>query len=211
MVPISLYPMFRKTAFLLLILTGIIPFACCPELPTGPYKIELSHLSPIKSDYMRSSSLSSASFFLKSDEMYQGDTLLLGLGLLYLLAHQPVAVSLYALAIATSCDDYPGYTHLQDKITSLEVYSDQPFHEKPAGEPLTDKVSVYNGRSKQFLSLPQAITNTNTLPFYQGMDTGLESLVLPGRPAELAVRTFTVRIAYKSGREQTLTSIPVRW
>lgn len=195
----------------MLILTGIIPFACCPEQPTGPYKVELSTISLFKSNYMRTSSLLNDSSIIRPDETYQEDTLLLGLSFYYLLAHQPVSVSLHASAIATSCDEYPGYTHLKDKIASVEVYSDQPFNEIPTGEPLTDKVSVYNYRSQQIISLSQAITNMNTLQFYGGMDMMLESLVLSGKPAELAIRTFTVRIAHESGLEQTATSVPVRW
>lgn len=204
--------MIRKTVFLLLVLTGIIPFACCPEQPSGPYKAELNQITLIKGDYMRVPSTGYiGSPYILPDETYQGDSLLIQLDFYYLLAHQPVSVSLHASAIALSCDDYPGYTSLQDKITSVEVYSDQPFHEIPAGEALSEKVSVYNFRNQQIISLAQAITNMNTLQFYEGVEMGLGSLVLPGKPAEPAIRTFTVRIAYESGKEQTVTSIPVRW
>jgi hypothetical protein len=206
--------MIRKTVFLLLVLTGIIPFACCPEQPTGPYKLELSSLGVLKSSYIRPGTVYSDSHYIKPDETYTGDTLLLGLGLSYLMAHQPMSVSLHASAMALSCDDYPGYTFLQDNISSVDVFSDQPFHEVPAGEPLTEKVSVYNNRSyrqERFITLQQAITNMNTLHFIEGMEMGLGSLVLPRKPAELATRTFTVRIAYESGLVQTVTSIPVRW
>jgi hypothetical protein len=196
---------------LLLILTGIIPFACCPESPKGPYKVELAQVVPFKSNYMGPASLQGDSYFLRSDETYQGDTLLLGLGFYSLLAHQPVAVSLHASALALSCDIYPNFTHLQDKINSVELYSDQPYQGVPAGEPLTNQVSVYHYRDKLITSLAQAITNINTRNFYDGMDMGLGSLVLVGKPDEFAIRTFTVRVAYESGLEQTVTSIPVRW
>lgn len=203
--------MTRKTVFFLLFFTGLIPFACCPERQTGPYKSELAHVTPYKSDYMRPSANQTDSPAVRPDEAYQGDTLLLNLSFYSLLAHQTTTFSLHAPAMALSCDNYPDFTYLQDKIMSVEVYSDQPFHEIIAGEPLTDKVSVYNYRDRQIISLPQAIVNMNTLNFYEGMEMGLGTLVLPGKPAETAVRTFTVRIAYQSGREDRITSTPVRW
>jgi hypothetical protein len=203
--------MIRKTVFLLLVLTGIIPFACCPEQPTGPYKVDLNQITLLKGDYMRIPSTGYiGSPYLLPDETYQGDSLLLQMDFYYLLAYQPVSVSLHASVMALSCEG-PSYTFLQDKISSVEVFSDQPFHEIPAGEPLTVKVSVYNYHSQQITTLSQAITNMNTLHFSGGMNMGLGSLVLPGKPTEPAARTFTVRIAYESGIEQTVTSVPVRW
>lgn len=204
-------PMLRKTAFLLLILTGIIPFACCPERQTGPYKSELAHVSPYKSDFMRPSANQFESFAIRPDETYRGDTLLLNLSFYSLLAHQTTTFSLHAPAMALSCDNYPDFTYLQDKIMSVEVYSDQPFHEIPAGESLAGKVLVYNYRDRQIISLPQAIVNMNTLNFYEGMEMGLGSLVLPGKPGVFASRTFTVRIAYESGRVDAVTSTHVQW
>jgi hypothetical protein len=204
--------MIRKTVFLLLILTGLIPIACCPEQPTGPYKAELSQITLLKSDYIRTPSTGyTGSPYILPDETYEGDSLLLQMGFYYLLAHQPTSVSLHAPAMALSCNDYPGYTSLQDKIASVEIYSDQPFHEIPAGATLSGKVSVYNFRDKQIISLAQAITNMNTLHFYEGMEMGLGNLLLPGKPAVSALRTFTVRIAYESGRDDVVTSTSIRW
>ena len=203
--------MIRKTVFLLLVLTGILPFACCPEQPTGPYKVELREVYPLKSSYMGQTTTEAPPHFLKPDENYQGDTLLLNLSFYSLLAQYQPVVSLYASTLALSCDDYPNFTQLQDKITSVDLYSDQPFQGIPAGEPLTEKMSVYRYDDSKIISLAQAITNINTLNFYEGMERGLGTLVLAGKPNQLAVRTFTVHIAYESGIEETVTSIPVRW
>jgi hypothetical protein len=203
--------MTRKTVFLLLLFTGLIPFACCPEQPSGPYKAELANVIPYKSDYMRPSANQTDSPTVRPDEVYQGDTLLLNLSFYSLLAQHTTSFSLHAPAMALSCDNYPDFTYLQDKIMSVEVISDQPFHEIPAGESLVGKVSVYNSHHRQIISLPQAILNMNTLNFYEGMEMGLGSLVLPGKPAETAIRIFTVRIAYESGREDMATSVPMRW
>lgn len=202
--------MIRKTVFLLLILTGIIPFACCPENPSGPYQLKLYHITPHKSGYMHKGMQPNPSYLI-SNEVYLGNTLLLELAFTALQAKRRSAFTPYSASYAWSCDNEPNFTSLKDKVEEVEVYSDKTFNAIAAGKPLTEKALVYHYLGNQILTLKQAISNINTLNYYDDMQMGLGTLVLPEKPASPDERTFTVRIRYESGREESMTTYPITW
>lgn len=203
--------MIRKTVFLLLILTGIIPFACCPESPEGPYKLQLFEVTLLNSDFLQIRKRTVPNYVIPANDTYTGDTLLIGPNFIHGYAAQKSGFSLHASALALSCDDYPRFTYLQDKISSVEVFSNSDFEGVEAGELLNGKLLVYSYSRDEFMSLQQVITNLNTLNFNDNTDPSLGALMLTEKPLDNQPVSFTVRIRYESGIEESATSYPVSW
>ena len=208
----TIFIMIKKVALLLLVLTGIIPTACvCPEDPSGPYLLHLNQVFPVSETYITKPLVAGQVYRIAPNETYTEDTLLLELYFDYQFAQNNSDFALYASALALSCPFYPNYEQLNDKIIDITIISDMPFNGVNPGEPLNAKVVLYDENNDALLPLSQAISIINSINGNEFMNRGLGTLVITEKPAGTYEHTFSVKITYESGKEETAESSPVTW
>ncbi|MHA6248893.1 hypothetical protein ACXYMU_13200 [Pontibacter sp. CAU 1760] len=200
----------KKAILLLLLLTGLIPLACCPENPSGPYLLQLRHASLRHEGFLSRNSVH-ADTFLAPEEVYTEDTLVLSLSFDYLLAQQQTAFSLQPTALALSCDEYPDLKALHDKITAITITSNAPYNGVAAGEPLDAAGIAFFGPDESLIPLAQAISDINGISGNDFFTTSSQSLVLSNKPQEEAERTFKVTVQYASGKKETAETTRLTW
>lgn len=202
----------KKAIFLLLVLTGIIPTACvCPEDPSGPYLLHLNQVFPVSETYITKPLVAGIVYRIAPNEAYTEDTLLLELSFDYQFAQNNSDFSLYASALALSCPQYPNYEQLKDKITDITVTSNTAFNGVPPGEPLNSKVVAFEEDFDAPLPLGQAIVRINSISGNEFMMSELGIFALTEKPAVAQERTFTITVAYESGKEDVMESFPITW
>lgn len=201
----------KKAIFLLLILTGIVPIACCPENPSGPYLLNLRHVSLLSESYMAKNMTSNSEYYLLPEKTYTEDTLVLSLFFDYLLAKNSINFAFQPTAIALSCDFYPNYEQLNDKIKDIIVTSDSQFNEVEAGEPLNSKVIAFNEDFKSPLSLAEAVSLINSINGNEFESRGLNTLAITQKPTGTQEHAFKVTINYESGKQEVAESFRVNW
>lgn len=204
--------MIRKVALLLLVLTGIIPTACiCPENPSGPYLLHLTEVMPVSEDYTARPLMADKTYIIAPNDTYTEDTLLQGLNFAYEYAQHNTSFKLHASALALSCPDHPSYEQLNDKITDITIISNVAFDDIPAGEPLNSKVVAFNEDFNSALSLGQATERINSITGNEFMNSELSLLAITEKPAVAQERTFTITVAYKSGKADVMVTHPITW
>ena len=203
--------MIRKVALLLLVLTGIVPIACCPEDPSGPYLLHLNQVIPVSETYIARPLVAGKVYRIAPNETYTEDTLLLELYFDYQFAQNTPDFALHAPALALSCPQYPNYEQLNDKITDITVISNVTFDDVPPGEPLNSKVVAFDEEFNAPLPLGQAIARINSISGNEFMMSGLSILAITEKPAVAQERTFTITVAYESGKEDVMESFPITW
>jgi hypothetical protein len=196
----------KKAIFLLLVITGIVPLACCPENPSGAYLLNFGSVQLLKESYIVKYRESHEDYRLSPDDSYLQDTLVLSLGFDYSFAQNNTSLALHASALALSCPFYPHYEQLNDKITNITVISNMTFNEVKPGEPLDAKVVLYDRDNDALLPLRQAITIINSINGNEFM-----KLVITEKPAGAYEHTFSVKVTYESGKQETAESFPLIW
>ncbi|WP_347158237.1 hypothetical protein [Pontibacter chitinilyticus] len=203
--------MLKKTILLLLVLTGIIPIACCPENPSGPYLLKLEHIGLAQENFIRPSMGPHDDYLIAPNSTYAEDTLLILMDFNFLLAVHRPAFSLQPTALATSCDFSPHLTQLNDKIKDITITSDHPFNEVAAGQPLNRKVVAFRDRSAPALPLTQVIALINSLSGNEFLNSRLSTFALVEKPTGSYKHIFSITITYESGKQETADSIPITW
>ncbi len=208
----NLSTMKKKTIFLLLILTGILPIACCPESPSGPYLINLYSVVPLEDEFLTNKSNPDGDYFIPQNSTYLGDTLILSLGVYLPLAQNTFDFSLQSAAYALSCDEYLNLQQLNDKIIDISVTCNKEFNGIKAGEILNKMVIAFNEDFNSPVPLEQAISITNDINGNEYLQRqGLRTLAITEKPTSSFERTFTVKIDYESGKQEVVESSPIIW
>lgn len=195
----------KKVILLLLVLTGVIPIACCPDPVEGPYNLVLEQVMPLSTDFLS-----------PEDNTYTGDTLILDMQFNYSLARHSNSFSFQPAALALSCGDDLVLKELKDKVESIIVTSNKPFQGVPAGEPLNRFITAFDkSEGKLFakpITLNQLISRINSINGHQFMNSReFSTLAVASKPADVQERTFTVNITYESNKADTVETSPITW
>ncbi|GHA72734.1 hypothetical protein [Pontibacter akesuensis] len=205
----------KKVILLLLVLTGVIPIACCPDPVEGPYNFNLYQLTLLKESFLQRSYPGATENLLQEGDAYAEDTLILSMNFEYLLAQHSASFSLQPAALALSCGDDLVLKELKDKVESITVTSNKPFRGVPAGQPLNSFINAFERSDDKFnkpITLNQLISRINSINGHEFMGSNeLSTLAISGKPADAQERTFTVHITYKSNKEDTVETYPITW
>lgn len=203
--------MVRKVVLLLLVLTGIVPIACCPENPSGPYLLHLNQVIPVSETYLARPLVAGKIYRIAPNETYTEDTLLLELYFDYQFARNNTNFTLHPSAMALSCDDYPMYEQLKDKISTITVTSNVALQDIPPGEPLNSKAVAFDKDFESAFPLGQATERINSISGNEFMMSGLSILAITEKPAVAQERIFTITVAYESGKTDVMVTHPITW